>query len=90
MPKKQDFSKILGRLLSTRATCEECEQLLAAGFKLKAPTKRAVVMAALYKKAAAGDLSAIKELRSIAGETGERSTQGTAVVIIDNLKNNDC
>ena len=87
MPKKQDFSKILGRLLSTRATCEECEQLLAAGFKLKAPTKRAVVMAALYKKAAAGDLSAIKEL--LLRLSPDDNRDGKGVVFIDDIKNTD-
>lgn len=89
MPKRQDFSKILGKLLSTRATEEEKEQLKAAGFNLKAPTKQAVIMAALYKKAAAGDLSAIKELRLVLGETVSADA-GAAVVIIDNLKNNNC
>ena len=89
MPKKQDFSKILSKLLTTRATLEETEQLRAAGFNLKAPTKQAVIMAALYKKAAAGDLSAIKVLRNVLGETVSADT-GTAVVIIDNIKNNHC
>ena len=87
MPKKQDFSKILGRLLSTRATCEECEQLLAAGFNLKAPTKRPVVMAALYKKAAAGDLSAIKEL--LLRLSPDDNRDGKGVVFIDDIKNTD-
>ena len=86
MPKKQEFSKILKKLLCSPVTAEEQEQLKAAGFNLKSPTKQAVIVAALYKKAAAGDLSSIKELRSMWGETSEQSSTGTAVVIIDNLK----
>ena len=86
MPKKQEFSKILKKLLSSPVTAEEQEQLKAAGFNLKSPTKQAVIVAALYKKAAAGDLSAIKELRAMWGETSEQSSTGTAVVIIDNLR----
>lgn len=88
MPKKQEFSKILKKLLCSKVTPEEQEQLKAAGFNLKSPTKQAVIVAALYKKAAAGDLSAIKELRSMWGETVEQSAAGTAVVIIDNIKGN--
>jgi hypothetical protein len=41
-------------------------------------------MAALYKKASAGDLSAIKELRLILGEQEE--ALNTAVVIVDNIR----
>lgn len=90
MPKKQEFSKILKKLLCSKATPDEQEQLRAAGFNLKSPTKQAVIVAALYKKAAAGDLSAIKELRSMWGDLAEQSGSGTAVVIIDNLKGNNC
>ena len=86
MPRKQEFSKILKKLLCSPVTNEELEQLTAAGFNLKEPTKQAVIVAALYKKAAAGDLSAIKELRAMWGEATGQTSTGTAVVIIDNLK----
>lgn len=45
-------------------------------------------MIALYKKAASGDLSAIKELRSIISEKEtEKKESGRAVVIIDDIGN---
>ena len=44
-------------------------------------------MIALYKKAAAGDLSAIKELRSIVSEKQEESrVGGKAVMFIDDIR----
>jgi hypothetical protein len=43
-------------------------------------------MAALYKKAAAGDLSAIKELRAITGDSSLDICRGV-VTIIDDIKN---
>jgi hypothetical protein len=42
-------------------------------------------MIALYKKAASGDLSAIKELRSIAGENKSDTANQRAVIIIDDI-----
>ena len=44
-------------------------------------------MIALYKKAASGDLSAIKELRSIVSEKNEdKSGQSKAVMIVDDIR----
>ena len=44
-------------------------------------------MIALYKKAASGDLSAIKELRSIVSEKNEeRPSQAKAVMIVDDIR----
>ena len=58
------------------------------GFNIKDPTRKTAVMIALYKKAASGDLSAIKELRSIVSEKEtEKKESGRAVVIIDDIGN---
>ena len=58
------------------------------GFNIKDPTRKTAVMIALYKKAASGDLSAIKELRSIISEKEtEKKESGRAVVIIDDIGN---
>ncbi len=55
---------------------------------IKNPTRKTAVMIALYKKAAGGDLAAIKELRSIVSEKeGEKPANGRAVVIIDDVGN---
>lgn len=80
---KSAMKTILNEKLST----QEAESLRQEGFNLKNPTRKAAVMIALYKKAVAGDLSAIKELRSIVSEGGERNgAAGKAVMIIDDLR----
>ena len=58
-------------LLNERLSEAEVQSLKDQGFELKKPTRRTAVMIALYKKAAAGELSAIKELRSIVSEKEE-------------------
>ena len=55
------------------------------GFKINSPTKQAVMVAALYKKAASGDLSAIKELRAIIGDSTDSNYLGV-VTIVDDTK----
>ena len=58
------------------------------GFEIKNPTRKTAVMVALYKKAASGDLSAIKELRSIVSEKNDdKSEQAKAVMIVDDIRN---
>ena len=84
MARQKGFCKILKDILKSRASETEAQMLVDAGFEIKNPTKSAVIMAALYKKAAAGDLSAIKELRLILGEQEE--ALNTAVVIVDNIR----
>ena len=69
---------------------KRCERksLKDEGFNIKDPTRKTAVMIALYKKAAGGDLSAIKELRSIISEKEtEKKESGRAVVIIDDIGN---
>ena len=76
----------LKTLLNEKLSQAEAQSLKDEGFKLKNPTRKAAVMIALYKKAAAGDLSAIKELRSIVSDGGDILQEGRkAVMIIDDL-----
>ena len=77
----------LKTLLNEKLSQAEAQSLKDEGFKLKNPTRKAAVMIALYKKAAAGDLSAIKELRSIVSDGGGDILQEgrKAVMIIDDL-----
>ena len=80
--------KTLKTLLNERLSDAEAQSLKDEGFEVKNPTRKTAVMIALYKKAAAGDLSAIKELRSIVSEKEtEKKESGRAVVIIDDIGN---
>ena len=78
--------KTMKSLLNERLSDAEAESLKDEGFNIKDPTRKTAVMIALYKKAASGDLSAIKELRSIVSEKEtEKKESGRAVVIIDDI-----
>ncbi|MBO7519678.1 MAG: hypothetical protein J6T73_02770 [Clostridia bacterium] len=72
----------LEELLEEKLPKAQVQSLKDEGFTLKKPTRKAALAIAIYKKAASGDLSAIKELRSIlAGENAKTATK--AVIIID-------
>lgn len=80
--------KTMKSLLNEMLSDAEAESLKDEGFNIKDPTRKTAVMIALYKKAASGDLSAIKELRSIISEKEtEKKESGRAVVIIDDIGN---
>ena len=80
--------KTLKTLLNERLSEAEAQSLRDEGFEIKNPTRKTAVMIALYKKAASGDLSAIKELRSIVSEKDSEKTGTTrAVTIIDDVGN---
>lgn len=83
---ENEFADVLKLLLNERLSDAEAQSLKDEGFKLKSPKRKTAVMIALYKKAAAGDLSAIKELRGILG-TSSQLTESGAVTIIDNITN---
>lgn len=78
------FAATLKKLLNERLSYAEEQSLKDEGFNLKNPKRKTAVMIALYKKAASGDLSAIKELRAVLGNTAEQSGGG-AVRIIDDI-----
>ena len=79
--------KTLKSLLNERLSDAEVNALKAEGYEIKNPTRKTAVMIALYKKASSGDLSAIKELRSIVSEKSEERPQGgKAVMIIDDIR----
>ena len=80
--------KTMKSLLNERLSDAEAESLKDEGVDMKNQTIKTAVMIALYKKAASGDLSAIKELRSIISEKEtEKKESGRAVVIIDDIGN---
>lgn len=72
-------------LLETKLSQREADKLREEGFELKKPTRTAAIAIALYKKAAAGDLSAVKELRSMLCEGNSPETD-RGVTIIDDIK----
>ncbi len=79
--------KTLKSLLNERLSDAEVESLKAEGFEIKIPTRKTAVMIALYKKAVSGDLSAIKELRSIVSEKNDDKSGATkAVMIVDDIR----
>ncbi len=80
----EDLKKCMCSVLNERLPEPEAESLKDDGFKIKKPTRKTAVMIALYKKAASGDLSAIKELLNIvSGESGKES--GGTVNIIEDI-----
>ena len=79
--------KTLKSILNEKLSAEETQALKEEGFEVKSPTRKTAVMVALYKKAVTGDLSAIKELRSIVSEKkDEKPTDNRAVMIIDDIR----
>lgn len=76
------LSAALEELLNEKLPEAQVQSLKDEGFTLKKPTRKAVLAIAIYKKAASGDLSAVKELRSILSGDNPGAT-GKAVIIID-------
>ena len=79
------LNKTMKKLLNEKLSEAEAQSLKDEGFILKNPTRKTAVMIALYKKASGGDLAAIKELRSIVSEKGDKMEQRSAVMIIDDI-----
>lgn len=82
---KKNLRENMSVLLLESATEEEKEMLWSLGFKMKKPNKYTVIAAALYKKAAGGDLSAIKELRALVSDAHENLSGLQVVKIIDDI-----
>lgn len=81
---KNILSQALRALLSQKLPQREAESLKDEGFEIKNPTRKTALAVAIYKKAAAGDLSALKELRSILND--ERADDARkAVIIVDDI-----
>lgn len=87
MAKSKTLKEIMLSLLKQKASDDEKVALKELGFNIKSPTKQTVIMAALYKKAAGGDLSAIKELRSIVSDGATDNLYSGVVMIVDDIKN---
>ena len=78
--------KTLKSLLNEKLSDAEVASLREEGFEVKSPTRKTAIMIALYKKAVSGELSAIKEVRSIVSEKEEEKQQkAKAVMIFDDI-----
>lgn len=83
--KNSDLKDEMNKLLTQRLSADEVEQLSEAGFKFSRPTRATCILVALYKKAASGDMSAIKEVLALVGKRQE--SFGNEVTIIDDVTN---
>ena len=84
MSKKNiNFNLSAKKLLEKSLTPARAQSLKDLGYSIKNPTGYDAVAVALFEKAVSGDLSAIKELRSIV--TNENAVQ-SGVVILDDTK----
>ena len=83
---KKSLRENMLSMMSEGVTDKELEFLKEVGFKVKKPNKYTVIAAALYKKASSGDLSAIKELRSIMGDSTAEQ-ESCLVRILDDIRN---
>lgn len=81
----RDISSELKRITDLKLSDEEKNSLTEKGISLKNPTKLTLLAAALYEKAAKGDLSALKELFS---RLDNEFCDTVGVVLIDDIKNN--
>ena len=80
----RDIRTELKRITKLKLSEEEKSALIEKGINLKNPTKLTLLAAALYEKAAKGDLSALKELIS---RLDEELCDSVGVVLIDDIKN---
>ena len=67
--KKKKLSDCLGEILNLSASGEDQEFLTSLGIKVRDCDNNMLIMARLFTKAASGDISAIKEVRSIMSDT---------------------
>lgn len=82
--KHSDLKQEMKKLLTQKLSGEEAESLNDSGFSFSRPTRATSILVALYKKAASGDMSAIKEVLSLASDRAE-AKESSEVTIIDDV-----
>lgn len=82
---RKNLKENMTALLSEGVTEAEKQLLSDMGFNVKKPNKYTVIAAALYKKAASGDMTAIKELRALVSEAATELGSLGVVRIIDDI-----
>ena len=85
--KQRDLKIEMRKLLNAKLPEDEVMELKENGYKVTNATRLTGIVIALYKKAAAGDMSAIKEVISLVGDKKETAENG--VTIIDDVRDKD-
>ena len=79
--KRDELKKEMSAILNEKLPIPEVTSLKDEGFNIKNPKRKTAVMITLYKKAVSGDLSAIKELRSIlSGDSPEKEARTVKII----------
>ena len=79
--KNEELKKEMSAILNEKLPIPEVTSLKDEGFNIKNPKRKTAVMITLYKKAVSGDLSAIKELRSIiSGDSPEKEARTVKII----------
>ncbi len=86
--KQRDLKIEMQKLLNAKLPDKDALELKENGYKVSNATRLTGIVIALYKKAAAGDMSAIKEVLSLVSDKTETFENG--VTIIDDVTNKDC
>jgi hypothetical protein len=82
--KQRDLKLEMQKILNSKMPETEVNELKENGYKVTNATRLTGIVIALYKKAAAGDMSAIKEVISLVGDRKETAENG--VTIIDDVR----
>ena len=82
--KQRDLKIEMQKILNSKMPETEVNELKENGYKVTNATRLTGIVIALYKKAAAGDMSAIKEVISLVGDRKETAENG--VTIIDDVR----
>ena len=83
--KQRDLKSEMIKILNAKLPEDEVLDLKEKGYKVTNATRLTGIVIALYKKAAAGDMSAIKEVLSLVADKTELGENG--VTIIDDVRN---
>ena len=81
--KTENIKSEMQKLLSQSLPQEEKALLREGGFKFTKPTRASCILAALYKKAAGGDMSAIKEILNLISDEAAKNGEGEVTIIDD-------
>ncbi len=85
--KTKKLSDCLSDILQLKVTCKtDLDFLDSLGVKKSKSDNKMLIMARLYEKASSGDISAIKEIRSIMSDA-ENKDHGMLKEIIEAIKN---
>ena len=83
---KKKLSDCLGEILNLKASGEDEQFLTNLGIKSSGCDNKMLIMAKLFAKASSGDISAIKEVRSIMSDS-ENVDLGKLSEIIEAVRN---